>query len=99
MSNAIDPQSFDDVRHVAPDAFRAETFRAVREEDYAAAVEKLSWVQRAGAQFRWTGSWLTLFATPDPKGSFSLTEEERIDSRKTTESISTRGTRNLRNGS
>ena len=79
MSNAIDPQSFDDVRHVAPDAFRAETFRAVREEDYAAAVEKLSWVQRAGAQFRWTGSWLTLFATPDPKGSFSLTEEERID--------------------
>jgi len=79
MSNAVDPQAFADVRHVAPDAFRAETFRAVRAEDYAAAVEKLSWVQRAGAQFRWTGSWLTLFATPDPKGTFTLSEELRID--------------------
>jgi hypothetical protein len=79
MSNAVDPQTFADVRHVAPDEFRAETFRAVRAEDYAAAVQKLSWVQRAGAQFRWTGSWLTLFATPDPKGTFTLTEELRID--------------------
>ncbi len=79
LANAVDPESFADVRHVAPDAFRAETFRAVRAEDYAAAVEKLRWVQRAGAQFRWTGSWLTLFATPDPKGSFTLTEEQRID--------------------
>jgi hypothetical protein len=79
LSNAINPETFDEARHVASDAFRAETFRAVREEDYAAAVEKLSWVQRAGAQFRWTGSWLTLFATPDPKRSFTLSEEERID--------------------
>ena len=79
LANAVDPESFADVRHVAPDAFRAETFRAVREEDYVTAVEKLNWVQRAGAQFRWTGSWLTLFATPDPKGSFTLTEEERVE--------------------
>lgn len=79
VTNAINPETFDEVRHVASDAFRAETFRAVRAEDYAAAVQKLSWVQRAGAQFRWTGSWLTLFATPDPKDSFTLTEEERVD--------------------
>ncbi|HEY3025644.1 MAG TPA: hypothetical protein VGJ55_05805 [Pyrinomonadaceae bacterium] len=77
--DAVDPETPADVRHVAPDAFRAETFRAVRAEDYAAAVEKLEFVQRAGAQFRWTGSWLTLFATPDPKGSFTLTDEERHD--------------------
>ena len=77
--DAIDPETAEEARHVAPDAFRAETFRAVRAEDYAAAVEKLDWVQRAGAQFRWTGSWLTLFATPDPKGSFALTVEERRD--------------------
>src|SRR5262249_57078978 len=52
---------------------------AVGGEDYAAAVEELDWVQRAGAQFRWTGSWLTVFATPDPKGSFALTPDERLD--------------------
>ncbi len=79
VTDAIDPETPSDVRHVAPDAFRAETFRAVRAEDYAVAVEKLDWVQRAGAQFRWTGSWLTLFATPDPKDSFTLTDEERRD--------------------
>lgn len=77
--NAVDPESLADARHVAPDAWRAETFRAVRAEDYAAAAEKLPWVQRAGAQFRWTGSWLTLFATPDPKGTFALTADQRRD--------------------
>ncbi len=77
--DAIDRETFAEARHVAPQAFRAETFRAVRAEDYAAAVGKLDWVQRAGAQFRWTGSWLTLFATPDPKGSFTLTPAERLD--------------------
>lgn len=79
VTDAVDPETSAAARHVAPQAFRAETFRAVRPEDYAAAVEKLAWVQRAGAQFRWTGSWLTVFATPDPKGSFSLTAGERSD--------------------
>src|SRR5688572_19257367 len=77
--DAIDPETPSEARHVAPDAFRAETFRAVRPEDYAAAVEKLPFVQRAGAQFRWTGSWLTVFATPDPKASFTLTPEQSLD--------------------
>jgi predicted phage baseplate assembly protein len=77
--DAVDPETLDSARYVAPQAFRAETFRAVRPEDYAAAVEKLAWVQRAGAQFRWTGSWLTLFATPDPKASFAMTPAERLD--------------------
>ena len=79
VTDAEAVETFAGVRHVAPQAFRAETFRAVREEDYAAAVQKLDWVQRAGAKFRWTGSWLTLFATPDPKGSFTITTEERKD--------------------
>jgi hypothetical protein len=75
--DSLDPETAQHARHIAPDAYRAETFRAVRAEDYRAAVEKLPWVQRAGAQFRWTGSWLTLFATPDPKGSFTLSTTER----------------------
>lgn len=77
VTDAVDPEGTAAVRHVAPQAFRAETFRAVRAEDYAAAIEKLSWVQRAGTQFRWTGSWLTVFATPDPKGSFTLSPVQR----------------------
>ncbi len=79
VTDAEDRETEAAARHVAPDAYRAETFRAVREEDYAAAVEKLPWVQRAGAQFRWTGSWLTLFATPDPKASFTMSPEQRRD--------------------
>jgi predicted phage baseplate assembly protein len=67
-----DPQPLDDARVEAPDAFRAVTYRAVRPEDYAEAVERLEWVQRAGASLRWTGSWLTLFAAADPRGATAL---------------------------
>jgi predicted phage baseplate assembly protein len=77
--DAIAAQAPAEVRQLAPEAFRAITFRAVRPEDYAEAVERLPWVQRAGARFRWTGSWLTVFATPDPKGSFTLTPAEEIE--------------------
>jgi hypothetical protein len=73
VTDAIPVQDPAEVRQLAPEAFRAITFRAVRAEDYAEAVERLDWAQRAGAQFRWTGSWLTLFATPDPEGAFALT--------------------------
>jgi hypothetical protein len=79
VGNAIDPQSDTEIRQLAPEEFRALTYHAVRSEDYAEAVERLDWVQRAGAQFRWTGSWLTLFATPDPENSFELTSDQRTD--------------------
>ncbi|MEX0762677.1 MAG: hypothetical protein WD208_13585 [Dehalococcoidia bacterium] len=60
------------VRRDAPQAFRVDTRRAVRPEDYAEAAERLPWVQRAGARFRWTGSWLTAFVTPDPEDAFEV---------------------------
>lgn len=66
-----------EVRQLAPEAFRAVTFRAVRPEDYAEAVERLPWVQRAGAALRWTGSWPTLFATPDPLGATVVSPAQR----------------------
>ena len=43
------------------------TYRAVVPADYEAAAETLPWVQRAGTAFRWTGSWLTVFTTPDTR--------------------------------
>ena len=77
--NGIDPEAVQQVRMMAPEAWRAVTFRAVRAADYAEAVERLPWVQRAGAEFRWTGSWRTLFATPDPRGAFALDDGQRVE--------------------
>lgn len=65
------------VRRRAPQAFRAVQYRAVRPPDYVAAAETLPWVQAAGTVFRWTGSWLTVFTTADPKGTDVLPPEER----------------------
>jgi len=78
-TGALDPETSLQIRQLAPEAFRYLTYRAVRPEDYAEAVERLPWVQRAGAEFRWTGSWLTAFATPDPLGAFAITELQRED--------------------
>ena len=78
-AGGVDPEPLDDVRRFAPDAFRAVTFRAVRPEDYAEAAERLDWVQRAGASFRWTGSWLTAFTTPDPRGAAMLSPALRTE--------------------
>lgn len=72
-----DAETYSELRQLATDAFRAVTYRAVRPEDYAEAAERLPWVQKAGATFRWTGSWLTAFVTPDPKGKVILEDAER----------------------
>ena len=77
ITDGIPAENPAEIRQLAPEAFRGITFRAVRAADYAEAVERLDWVQRAGARFRWTGSWLTLFATPDPQGSFELQSAQR----------------------
>jgi hypothetical protein len=76
-TGGVDPEALDDVRRNAPDAFRAVTYRAVRPEDYAEAAERLDWVQRAGADFRWTGSWLSAMVTPDPRGTDTLAADRR----------------------
>ena len=78
-TGGVDPEEADTVRQLAPDAFRAVVYRAVRPEDYAEAAERLPWVQRAGAAFRWTGSWLSAFVTPDPRGAAALETGQRRD--------------------
>ena len=45
----VDPEPIDLVKQVAPDAFRAETYRAVTEADYAQAAELLPTLSRAEA--------------------------------------------------
>lgn len=66
------PETVEEVRRIAPQAFRAEQFRAVTEEDYAKAARKLPEVAGAVASFRWTGSWFTVFVGIDPVDSADL---------------------------
>ena len=78
-SGGADPESLETVRRLAPQAFRAQQFRAVIPADYQAAAETLPWVQQAGTAFRWTGSWLTVFTTADPRGAEQMTVDQRSE--------------------
>jgi len=71
VTNGADAETALHIQRMAPQRFRAEQFRAVRPEDYQAAAETLPWVLKAGTSFRWTGSWLTVFTTVDPKAGAS----------------------------
>jgi hypothetical protein len=79
VTGAVDPEPLDEARRFAPQAFRVDPLRAVRPEDYAAAAERLPWLQRANASFRWTGSWQTCFVTVDPKGASTLADDRRAN--------------------
>ncbi|MCK9495113.1 MAG: putative baseplate assembly protein [Dehalococcoidia bacterium] len=59
-----DPESAEDIRRNAPEAFRVQR-RAVTEADYAAVASRYPDAQQANATFRWTGSWHTVFLTVD----------------------------------
>lgn len=72
-TGGADAETDEQIRRRAPFAFRASQYRAVRPEDYRNATETLPWVSRAGANFRWTGSWLTGFVTADPRGTEQIT--------------------------
>ncbi|MCA3624586.1 MAG: hypothetical protein IOC52_10465 [Methylobacterium sp.] len=59
-------QSIEELRQIAPEAFRAITFRAVTEADYEGFALALPGVAAAKASFRWTGSWTTVFVALHP---------------------------------
>lgn len=65
-AGGTDPESLEEVRQYAPQAFRTQE-RAVTEADYATVAERHSEIQRAVATRRWTGSWYTMFVTVDRK--------------------------------
>ena len=71
-TGGADPETPESVRRRAPSLYKYVAFRAVKEADYREAAERLSWVQQAGAKMRWTGSWLSVFATADPLGELTL---------------------------
>lgn len=71
-TGGVDPETIEEVRRRAPQAFRAEQLRAVTEADYAVAAKKLPEVAGAVASFRWTGSWYTVFVGVDPRDPADL---------------------------
>lgn len=72
-SGGADEESTQNVQRFAPQKFRQVQYRAVIPQDYQNAAETLPWVTRAGTASRWTGSWLTMFTTPDPLDSEYVT--------------------------
>lgn len=79
-SGGRDEEPAEQVRELAPQAFRATQYRAVLAEDYDRAVEReLAWVGRAGTRFRYTGSWLSVFTAVDVRGGESLPPEDAVE--------------------
>ena len=75
ITGGRDPQALDLARRIAPAAYKALVFRAVRDEDYRAQAERLDWVQQAGAVTRWTGAWASTFVSADPDGAFEISDD------------------------
>jgi hypothetical protein len=78
-TRGADAETLNHVRRIAPSAFRLPLERAVIASDYEtiAATTFPTWVQRADTTFRWTGSWLTAFTTPDPMGGVAVAPDQR----------------------
>ncbi len=75
-----DPESLEEVRQYAPQAFRTQE-RAVTPADYAAMAQRHPQVQRAAATRRWTGSWHTIFLTVDRVGGLPVDSTFEADLR------------------
>ena len=68
-AGGTDPEPVATVRQRAPRAFDEDLRRAITAADYAAIAGRLSGVQRAGAQLRWTGSWYEAQVAIDALGT------------------------------
>jgi hypothetical protein len=74
------PESLEQVRLYAPQAFRTQE-RAVTEADYAAIAQRHPAIQKAAATLRWTGSWYTMFVTVDRRSGLEVDENFEVELR------------------
>lgn len=70
-AGGLDPESLEQVRQFAPQAFRTQQ-RAVTPADYIEVSQRRADAQRAAAVVRWTGSWYTTFVTVDRKNGLAV---------------------------
>lgn len=68
VTDGRDPETAEQVRRFAPEAFVARQLRAVTLADYIKRAEEVPGVSRAVARYAWTGSWRTVRVTIDPVG-------------------------------
>jgi hypothetical protein len=66
-TGGTEAETMDQVRLVAPYAFRYSIQRAITAEDYAALAKRHPRVQEATAILRWTGAWYEVDVAIDPK--------------------------------
>jgi hypothetical protein len=71
-SGGVDPETTDQIRRRAPQAFMTQE-RAITMPDYVAIAERNTQIDQAVATLRWTGSWYTVFIAAEPKGGGKLT--------------------------
>ncbi len=69
----IEPESCEQIRKYAPQAFKIQE-RAVNAPDYASIAMRHPDIQQAAATVRWTGSWYTVYVTIDRKGGRNVDE-------------------------
>lgn len=67
----VEPESIEQIRKYAPQAFKTQE-RAVNAPDYAAVAMRHPGIQQAAATVRWTGSWYTVYVTIDRKGGLAV---------------------------
>jgi hypothetical protein len=76
-TGGIDPETNDQIRRRAPQAFLSQDpsalQRSVTMADYQALAETNPQVDQAVASLRWTGSWYSVFIAVQPKGGGNLT--------------------------
>jgi hypothetical protein len=85
-AGGVDPEEVEAVRRDAPQAFHSQK-RAVTAQDYADAAERYYEVQGAVANFRWTGSWRTVFVSADRFGGGPIDAPFRARLRHQLESV------------
>jgi hypothetical protein len=85
-AGGVDPEEVEAVRRDAPQAFHSQK-RAVTAQDYAEAAERYYEVQGAVANFRWTGSWRTVFVSADRFGGGPIDAPFRARLRRQLESV------------
>jgi hypothetical protein len=67
-TGGTDPEPVDEVRELAPHAFKQDLQRAVTADDYAAIARRHPRVERAAGTLRWTGSWYQVVVVIEPRG-------------------------------
>ncbi|PML76318.1 baseplate J/gp47 family protein [Enterovibrio norvegicus] len=74
------PETNANIRKRAPFLFKTQE-RAVTREDYKTLGQRLAWIQDVSCAYVHTGSWITTFALPDPKGRVGMLDEQRTELR------------------